>query len=468
MKGIFRVLLSVVLVMFFCLSVFTVSVFAQEEFDVRNGVLIKYSGTATSVTVPSDVYSIADGAFSGNTKLKSVNLNNVSVIGNEAFLNCTALNSVTGYDNVSSCGAYAFFGTPFQTNYSKTDLVMGSVLVSSKVKGEFTIPTNIESIAPYALSGNTDITSVKIPDGVTSVGEGAFYNCTNLKSVTVSSQVSYIGAFAFEGTSFLKSNTKELLVLGNGILVKYSGTSKTVSVPDTVKQIAAGAFYGNIVITSVTLPASLSGIGMRSFSGCTALKSINLPENLILLDKEAFSGCTSLESVKIPASVKVLGESAFFGASGLKTAHILSNADLTAGLFANCQSLESVMISSESKAIGDLAFYNCTSLSEISVPDTINNISGTAFKGVSGLAVFCNLNTYAANELKNSGFSVNQIGDANSDTKMNIKDATHIQKATAGILNLDFSSQLRADTDFNGTVNVKDATLIQKRLAGIN
>ncbi|MBE6737270.1 MAG: hypothetical protein E7566_01255 [Ruminococcaceae bacterium] len=467
MKNRFRSFICIILVMAFCFSVFPFSASASEDFVIENGVLKSYKGSATSVIIPSAVYSIADNAFSGNTKVKSVNLNNVSVIGNEAFKGCTSLDSVSGYDNVTACGAYAFFATPFLINYDKTDLVMGTVLVNSKAKGSYTIPSNVEAVAPYALSGNTAVTSVTIPDGVTSIGEGAFYNCSGLKSVSVSSQVSYIGPFAFEGTSYLKSNTNEFLVLGNGILVKYSGASATPKVPDTVKQIAAGAFYNNTKLTSVTLPANLSGIGMRAFAGCTALKDITLPNNLLLLDKEAFSGCTALESVKIPVATKILGESVFFGCTKLKTAHILSDAEISRGMFANCTALKSVMISSETESIGELAFYNCSSLAEISIPDTVKKIDDTAFKGVSKLSVYCKLNAFAANELKDRGFAVNQIGDANMDTKLNIKDATHIQKATAGLLTLDFSSQLRADVDFNGTVNVKDATWIQKKLAGI-
>ncbi len=59
------------------------------------------------------------------------------------------------------------------------------------------------------------------------------------------------------------------------------------------------------------------------------------------------------------------------------------------------------------------------------------------------------------------------LGDANSDEAVNIRDATYIQKAVAGIVALTEEENLRADTNLDKNVNVRDATLIQKHLAGI-
>ena len=60
------------------------------------------------------------------------------------------------------------------------------------------------------------------------------------------------------------------------------------------------------------------------------------------------------------------------------------------------------------------------------------------------------------------------MGDADGDGKVNIKDATAIQKHTAGIIELSETGELFADVDGNGSVNVKDATAIQKHIAGID
>lgn len=60
-----------------------------------------------------------------------------------------------------------------------------------------------------------------------------------------------------------------------------------------------------------------------------------------------------------------------------------------------------------------------------------------------------------------------ELGDVNMDGKLNIRDATLIQKYLAKMEDLDDVQLLLADFDENGKVNVKDATAIQKYIAGI-
>ena len=53
-------------------------------------------------------------------------------------------------------------------------------------------------------------------------------------------------------------------------------------------------------------------------------------------------------------------------------------------------------------------------------------------------------------------------GDTNGDYVVNIKDATYIQKAIAGLVDLDLSV---GDLDGNGVIDINDVTLLQKYLA---
>lgn len=444
-----------------------ITAFSATGFEVEDGVLLSYSGTEKSVTIPTDVYYIADSAFEGNTSITSINLNNTQIIGNKAFANCTSLRVVTSTDKVSSCGAYAFFNTPFSTSYESKSLILGSVLVSSDEAGGVVIDNSVVSIAPYAFSANDKITSVFIGDSVASIGEGAFYNCSSLKSVTVRQYVSYIGAYAFEGTPYLSDNEEEFLILGNGILVNANTDSAEVIIPETVKQISSGAFYNNSDVESVTIAEGVTTIGMRAFSGCTALRSINLPLSLVSLDKEAFSGCVSLEDVVVPKNVKLIGESAFFGCTSLHTATLKSEADVSAGLFAGCSSLEGVTLSNGVFSIGKYAFYNCTVLKEISVPSTVEYVSDSAFLNAGEVSVWCKDKSDIDRYCEDNGIVSCSIGDANLDSVVNIKDATEVQKATALLVSMIFSATLRGDADFNGEINVRDATTIQKIIAGI-
>lgn len=62
---------------------------------------------------------------------------------------------------------------------------------------------------------------------------------------------------------------------------------------------------------------------------------------------------------------------------------------------------------------------------------------------------------------------VGLLGDVNGDGKVNVKDATLIQKAAAKIIELTDEEKLRADVNADNKNNVKDATAIQKFAAKI-
>lgn len=72
-----------------------------------------------------------------------------------------------------------------------------------------------------------------------------------------------------------------------------------------------------------------------------------------------------------------------------------------------------------------------------------------------------------AEEFKDIEVSVGLCGDVNCDEKVNVRDATEIQKHIAGLSTLPEGGYAVADVDASGGVNVKDATAIQKHIAGM-
>ncbi len=460
MKKAVSVILCVLLIMS---ALGSFSVYAASDFKVSGGVLMSYTGSSRSITIPEGVYYIADSVFEGNKTLESVNLNDTVIIGNKAFYGCESLEIVTASDNVRSCGAYAFYNTPFYKNSSTPDII-GSVLFKGfDISGDYTVPSEVTSVAPYALYGNKNITALTSGNNVSEIGEGAFMNCSSLKSVSIGTQTSYIGAFAFEGTKWFTSQSSDFVTVGNGIMISYKGTVADVTLPDSVSQIASGAFY-NSAIKSIVLHDNLTYIGMRAFMNCKNLKAINIPKSVKAIDNEAFANCTALSYVEIPSTVDALGDSLFIGATGLKNAKVLTTSDIPNGLFAGCTSLEVVMLVNGIERLGDYSFYNCKNLKAVSVPDTVEVIGDSVFTGTPELKVYCNEDSYAYSYCKDKAFS---IGDSNSDGKLNIRDATHIQKAVAGMVELTFIQQVMSDADFSGVINVRDATQVQKILAGI-
>ena len=60
------------------------------------------------------------------------------------------------------------------------------------------------------------------------------------------------------------------------------------------------------------------------------------------------------------------------------------------------------------------------------------------------------------------------IGDTNRDGRVDIRDATAIQKHIAGLITLEGSALAAADTDGSGTVDVNDVTHLQKYIAKVD
>ena len=117
----------------------------------------------TEIEIPDSVNKIGNNAFSWCKNLTSVEIpKDVISIETAAFSECTSLTSVTIPNNVTSIGMSAFYHTGLTS---------------------IEIPNSVTSIGANAFS-NTGLTSVEIPDSVTSIGNAAFQYCKNLISIT--------------------------------------------------------------------------------------------------------------------------------------------------------------------------------------------------------------------------------------------------------------------------------------------
>ena len=132
--------------------------------------------------IVSDCKTTASGTLSIPA---TYNSKPVVEIGREAFLDCTALTSVTIPTSVKTIGWYAFSGCTGLTSV--------------------TIPDSVTTLDWFAFSGCTGLTKVTIGNGVTCIDASAFAGCTNLTNVTVGNGVTSIGWSAFKGCAKLSS-----------------------------------------------------------------------------------------------------------------------------------------------------------------------------------------------------------------------------------------------------------------------
>ena len=110
-------------------------------------------------------------------------------------------------------------------------------------------------------------------------------------------------------------------IIENGILKQYTGSERSVIVPEGVTEIAEGVFReGGMTVPgrswmrymwidlrkkgslrSVQLPSTLKVIRANAFRECSALCRVELPEGLEEISALAFFDCERLKEITIPA-----------------------------------------------------------------------------------------------------------------------------------------------------------------------
>jgi hypothetical protein len=188
-------------------------------FTVTANVVISNTSCAGAAVIPFGVTSIGADAFSA-PGLTSVTIpTSVTSIGNGAFADAISLATITIPASVLTIADQVFNHTPSLSsiivdssnpNFMDTDGVLfnktGPTLIAypaGSTRTSYAIPNNVTSIRSQAFYRATNLTIVTIGDGVLSISQEAFYQATGLTSVTIGSGVTTIGDMAFYGTTSL-------------------------------------------------------------------------------------------------------------------------------------------------------------------------------------------------------------------------------------------------------------------------
>ncbi len=305
-----------------------------------------------SVIIGEGITSIGERAFAYCSGLSNIHIPAaVTNIGSMAFSGCTSLSEITvSEDNT----VY----TAIDGNLYSKDLKTFILYAPGKNGDSFDIPDGITSIAVYAFDDCSSLINVTIPDGVTSIGGSAFYGCSGLKSMTLPDSVTDLGADAFSRCTALA-----YVRLGNAVSdikdFTFSNCSSldNLVIPGSVSYIGNCAFEGCSSLTEIIIPNSVTSIGTFAFMCCIKLTSVKLSENITSIEPYAFAECKSLTELDIPDGVTSIGDFAFY----------------------KCTGLTEIIIPDGVTVIGESAYGCCTSLSSVTIPKSVTVIKSEAF-----------------------------------------------------------------------------------------
>lgn len=105
-------------------------------------------------------------------------------------------------------------------------------------------------------------------------------------------------------------------------------------------------------IKTVTIPESVKEIGNGAFSGCTMLEKVNMSNsgNLIKIGDNCFSGCVNLNSINLSQTLQEVGIGAFYKCVNLLSIELGANVNyIGVGAFCNCDNLDEIIVSANNQ-----------------------------------------------------------------------------------------------------------------------
>jgi hypothetical protein len=332
------------------------------EFEIENGILKKYNGTASRVEIPDTVTTIGESAFAKNAYIRVVTIpDTVLNIEKKAFYDCNSLVVVSMPQTVESIGESAFEGCELLSSISLPENKKFTTIEAGVFKGDssledITFPEQLTEINSCAFE-ETGLTNASLPENITYIHNRAFYSCKQLSQLVLPKYLNKYGASAFAECDALTS-------------VEIPKTLETIDyTPDYGFSVGKdyyfmhGMFYGCDRLSNVTFEKGTTAIADSLFYGCIGLENIEIPDTVTTIGYNAFARCYYLKNVTIPDSVTEIKQMAFY----------------------YCESLESVQLPDDIQTIGPCAFQLCTSLSQVNLPKHIKTLGTWSFKGCSSL-----------------------------------------------------------------------------------
>ena len=395
-----------------------------------------FSGCASldEIVIPGEVKKIGSSAFNGCKALKTVLLGDaIEEVAASAFTGCSLIEEIklpktVGQQAFSGCcGLRTIVFNPEMTIIEKntfngctglTEVVIPDTVTEIR-EGAFngctnlrnvTLPTGLTLIGKSAFSGCTALESITIPDSVKAVEDNAFKDCTSLSDVAMSDSIENFGLDVFTNSPYMKKEFGDFVIMG-GILSKYLGTDKEVTIPDNVSTIGENAFAEAYHVETIIIPNTVKTIANKLFGtfytwGNEAkpqLKKVIIGDGVTSIGDEAFENCEKLTEVVFGTGLSSIGQKAFSGCKELKSIDLSKTAltEIKQEAFNGCYNAKKLALPSNIEIIGRSAFAGI-SLGVVQLPKSVKKVERSAFDGASELIVYDTIDPDAveANEWK--------------------------------------------------------------------
>lgn len=281
--------------------------------------------------------TVVEKAFKDFSNIVTITLpQNVSSIGNEAFSGCSSLTTINNIPtNLTKINKNSF------ANCAKLDMNIITSLLSS---------STLTIIEDGAFQGCTTIKSLVIPENIKHIGLGAFEGCTSITDVTV----------PFIGMGYqLNLKTNELtdefdMTSTFGYIFGATSASEnkgklprnltSVKLTSSTRDVQENAFFECDRIRKIELGNGIKNINNSAFKGCTMLSSLVLPTTLESIGEYALLDCINIVNISLPTTLTQIGDSCFAGCKKLKAIDLTYVTKLGNNVFQNCANLATIMV----------------------------------------------------------------------------------------------------------------------------
>lgn len=302
------------------------------------------------VIIPTTVTAYGDYVFEGSKSLKKATFNN-SILGLGIFKDCTDLRNVFIKMGITVIPEQAFI------NCEKLHLV-----------------TNLENYSSIASARNdsysTDV-KVELSESTMTYGISSFENCVSIDNVSFD-HIKFAEKRAFFNSGVTHLEIPAGVSFGEEL---FMSCQELLQFSIFTTDLSVRIFMDCPKLDNVSLVEGTTIVPKQAFKDCIGLTNLVLPYSIREFHKECFMN-TNIPSIVINPDMTVIEENVFKDCKNLQT--VINYPDfIGVGMFDGCSSLITVWLFDQLTEIADRAFKDCSSLDTVSFMNTRPDFSIT-------------------------------------------------------------------------------------------